>query len=124
MCGEGGSGRGGGCPALDLLGRSCLGPRRGGGRVGRSALEGRRGVGLLGGEGEFSALYQVSNYHDIDVGVGEICKFLHVSRARQVTKLAVKMHNDFGISMKVQREMTLLLALTGHVFSPQKHLAF
>lgn len=56
MCGEGGSGRGGGYLALDLLGRSCLGPRRGGGRVGRSALEGRRGVGPLGGEGEFSAL--------------------------------------------------------------------
>ena len=70
MCGEGGSGRGGGCPALDPLKKSCLGPRRGGGRVGRSALEGRRGVGPLGGVGEFSASYQVSSYHDIDVGVG------------------------------------------------------
>lgn len=68
MCGEGGSGRGGGCPALDPLKRSCLSPRRGGGRVGRRDPGGRRGVGLLGGEGEFSALYQVSNYHDIDVG--------------------------------------------------------
>jgi hypothetical protein len=92
--------------------------------VGRRDPGGRRGVGLLGGEGELSALYQVSNYHDIDVGVGEICKFLHLPMARQVTKLAVKMHNDFGISMNVQREMTLLLALTGRVFISRKHLAF
>ena len=51
-------------------------------------------------------------------------KFLHLPRARQVTKLAVKMHKDFGTSMNVQRERVLSLALTGHVFSSQKHLAF
>ena len=55
---------------------------------------------------------------------GEICKFLHTPSARQVTKLAVKMHNDFGVSMNVQRERIFLLAFTGHVFSFQTHLAF